>query len=162
MEEEMSKGGAKEGAVYTTESARGGRVYVITIGAEKFDGVDARHIGPATGDESGRGAIDAEAAPKDPSFILFGHGLQAWPSENVPLMYQAVEKFCGCLYNGHIGYSVRILRFDIKNHFHGLFPEWNHGAQTCKVEIVLYKVLCDLTEVLVAGEGAKPGDPSQR
>ena len=42
--------------------------------------------------------------------------------------------------------------FDVEDHLHGLFPEWNHRAQPSQVKIVLDEVLGDLAEVLMTRE----------
>jgi len=50
---------------------------------------------------------------------------------------------------------------DVENHLHSFFPEWNHCTETSEIEIVFDEILSDLAEILVAWEGAEPGDPSQ-
>ena len=81
VKEEMRKGGAEKGTVYTTESTRGGCVYVIAIWTEKLDSVDARHIRTTTGYKSSRSAINTQAAAKYASFIFFRLSLRVKDGE---------------------------------------------------------------------------------
>jgi len=112
VEEEVSKRGAKECAVYAPIPARGGCVDVVAVWAVKFNCVHTGHVRAATRDESGRGAIDAKTAAEDPIFVSFGlgagvseirtvnceysyHRLQSGPRKNIALVDQAIEELSG-------------------------------------------------------------------
>jgi hypothetical protein len=50
---------------------------------------------------------------------------------------------------------------DIQYHFHRFLPEWYHGAESCKIEIILNEVFSNLAKVFVAWERTEPRDPGE-
>lgn len=52
--------------------------------------------------------------------------------------------------------------FNVEHHLHSFPPERHHRVETREVEVIFDKVLRNLAEVFVAGQGAEPGDPRQR
>lgn len=52
-------------------------------------------------------------------------------------------------------------RLNIQNHLHRFFPERYHRVEPGEVKIVFDKIFCDLAEVIMAGQGTKPANPSQ-